>query len=86
MEGIQEVVTAIDRLIGIFGLSSAITGYVLARSFLHLKKAWYASRFFWLGLIGNLPALVGIVAYIFLRLQRGDVEEGETSASTAGTQ
>jgi hypothetical protein len=59
-------VTVVNHSLGLFALSSAIGCHLLSRTYHGVVKSWYANKWFWLGLFGNLPALVAFVAHLFL--------------------
>jgi hypothetical protein len=61
----MEIKVAQD-IIGVFGLSSAISCHLLSKSHYGVKKAWIANKWFWARLFGNLPALVAFLGHIFL--------------------
>jgi hypothetical protein len=58
--------TVVNHTLGLYGLSSAICCHLLSRRHYGVVESWYANKWFWLGLIGNLPALVAFVAHMFL--------------------
>lgn len=64
-------------LLGVFALSSAIGAHVLVTRHHGVEKSWWEDRFFWMGLFGNLPALVAVSVHLVLERwgERGEAEE-----------
>lgn len=58
--------TELNDLIGIFALSSAICCHLLTKTHMTVTKSWFANKWFWAGLFGNLPALVAVLGHILL--------------------
>jgi hypothetical protein len=58
--------TVVHDFVGWFALSSAISCHLLSRSHYGVHQSWYANKWFWLGLIGNVPALIAFIAHMFL--------------------
>ncbi|MEA1913323.1 MAG: hypothetical protein U9N06_05775 [candidate division WOR-3 bacterium] len=54
------------NFISLFTLSSAISCHLLSKTHLGVKKGWFANKWFWAGLFGNLPALIAFLGHIFL--------------------
>jgi hypothetical protein len=59
-------VKVVHDYMGWIALSSAISCHLLSTSHYGVEKSWYANKWFWLGLFGNLPALVAFIAHMFL--------------------
>jgi hypothetical protein len=76
MEDLKHSVDAIRQIMAVWALASAIASYEIARIHLKIKRSWYASRYFWLGLLGNIPALIGFAAHVHFSLMTGRKEPG----------
>jgi hypothetical protein len=59
-------VTVVNNAVSVFALSSAIGCHLLSRAHYGVAKSWIANKWFWIGLFGNLPALVAFIAHMFL--------------------
>ncbi len=76
MEELRQSVDAIRSIMAVWALASAIASYEIARIHLKIERRWYASRYFWLGLLGNIPALIGFAAHVHFSLITGRKEGG----------
>lgn len=56
-----------ENFIGIFALSSAICAHYLTVHHDGCKEPWYRNSWFWLALVGNLPALIGLSVHLILK-------------------
>ena len=84
MDHLQQSVDVIRGVMGVWAIASAIASYEIARIHLKIKAKWYASRYFWLGLLGNVPALIGFAAHVHFSLITGRKEPGtEEGAASA---
>jgi len=53
------------NFLGLFALSSAICCHLISKAHFKVTKTWFANKWFWAGLFGNLPALVAFLGHIF---------------------
>jgi len=60
------------NMMGWFAFSSAIGSHLLSKYHFQVEKSWYENKWFWAGMFGNLPALVGLIAHIFFTRTRGE--------------
>jgi hypothetical protein len=51
---------------GLFALSSAICCHLLSRTHYQVERSWYANKWFWAGLFGNVPVLIAFLGHVFL--------------------
>jgi len=59
--------SSMEGLIWLFAISSGIGSHLLTKEYLEETSPWYENKYFWAGLIGNLPALVAIIGHLVLR-------------------
>jgi hypothetical protein len=52
---------------GVLALSSAISCHLLSLHHYDTDKSWYENKWFWIGIIGNLPALIAFIAHIHFK-------------------
>ncbi len=62
---------ASGNLLGLFALSSAICCHLISKAHFGVTKSWITNRWFWVGLFGNLPALVAFLGHIYLSKRGG---------------
>ena len=50
-----------------FAVSSAICAHILSTLHMDVQESWYKNKWFWVGLLGNLPALVAMMGHLHLK-------------------
>lgn len=55
-----------QNFIGLFALSTAVACHILSRTHMAVEREWYRNKWFWAGLFGNLPVLVGLIGHLLL--------------------
>ena len=63
--------------VGLFALSSAISCHHISKIHYGIQEEWYQNKWFWLGLLGNLPALVAFLGHILLTRTSSDETPGD---------
>jgi len=59
--------SSIEGLIWLFAISSGVASHLLTKEYLQITEPWYENKYFWMGGIGNIPALIGIIGHLVLR-------------------
>ncbi|MCD4829728.1 MAG: hypothetical protein K8R90_09910 [Candidatus Cloacimonetes bacterium] len=52
---------------GLFAVACGISTYLIAHHHGGEQAEWHSSKWFWLGLFGNLPALVAYIGHLLLQ-------------------
>jgi len=52
--------------VGWFAISCAISCHLISKKHHGVTRSWFANKWFWLGLLGNLPVLIGLLGHIYL--------------------
>jgi len=60
---------------GAFALSSAICCHLLSKHHHHVTEGWLTNKWFWAGLFGNIPAVIGLGLHLLI-LRTDEVVEG----------
>ena len=55
-----------QNFIGLFAISTAVACHILSKIHLNLDNEWYKNKWFWAGLLGNLPVLIGLLGHLLL--------------------
>jgi len=57
---------------GGIAISCAISCHLISRYHHGVTSSWIANKWFWLGLLGNLPVLIAFLGHIFLLRGKSD--------------